>query len=145
MGWHQLVGCWLEWNGNGSLNGSVWALTVNQNLYAGGLFTNVNNDGTTLNAADYVAEYRLCVPGPIEVQNANDSGAGSLRQAIATICSGGTITFNPSLTGRTILLTSSYPLIEKTLVIDGGHLSIAIDGGRHDRIFEVTSNGDLDS
>jgi hypothetical protein len=129
--------------GNGSLNGSVWALTVNQNLYTGGLFTNVNNDGTTLNNADYIAEYRLCVPGPIEVQNTNDSGVGSLRQAIATICSGGTITFNTSLTDQTIMLASSLPSIDKTVTIDGDDLSIKVDGAGHYQIFQVTTNGVL--
>jgi hypothetical protein len=45
--------------GDGSLNGSVWALAVDSKvLYAGGMFTNVNNEGTEINHADYIAKYR---------------------------------------------------------------------------------------
>ncbi len=44
--------------GNGSLNSSVTAIAVSgSNVYAGGLFDNVKNGGTTLNAADYIAKW----------------------------------------------------------------------------------------
>jgi len=44
--------------GNGSLNDWVNALTVNgSDLYVGGRFTDVNNNGTALGAADYVAKW----------------------------------------------------------------------------------------
>jgi hypothetical protein len=46
--------------GNGSLNGEVDVLAVGgSNLYVGGRFTDVNNNGTRLTAGDYVAAYRL--------------------------------------------------------------------------------------
>jgi len=42
--------------GDGSLNGYVYALAVdNDNIYVGGSFYNVNNYGTQLNNADYIA------------------------------------------------------------------------------------------
>ena len=45
--------------GGGALNGSVWALAVSPTaLYAGGKFTNVNNEGILLDGADYIAKYR---------------------------------------------------------------------------------------
>ncbi|MBL8093282.1 MAG: hypothetical protein JNL73_03860 [Anaerolineales bacterium] len=45
--------------GNGALNGLVYALAVDAqgNLYAGGGFTNVNDNGAALPAADYLARW----------------------------------------------------------------------------------------
>src|SRR5512143_4136446 len=62
------------------------------------------------------------------VENVNDNGPGSLRQAMIDAISGDTITFNASLAGQTIVLASALPTIDKTLIIDGGAQSIAIDG-----------------
>ena len=54
--------------GNGSLNSYVYALGLTGNeLYVGGEFINVNNNGTVLNTADYIAAYGLCTD-PITVQ-----------------------------------------------------------------------------
>jgi hypothetical protein len=53
------------------------------------------------------------------VTNTNDSGAGSLRDAIANVCVGGTINFDPSLNGQTTTLTSGELLIDKDLTIAG--------------------------
>lgn len=44
--------------GNGSLNSYVYAIDVyGSNVYAGGYFTNVDNNGTVLGAADYIAKF----------------------------------------------------------------------------------------
>ncbi|MBI3172672.1 MAG: S-layer homology domain-containing protein [Chloroflexi bacterium] len=44
--------------GQGSLNGTVYALAVSgSNIYAGGNFTNVNNNGTIIAEADYLAVF----------------------------------------------------------------------------------------
>ncbi len=44
--------------GDGALNAGVSAIAVNGlNVYAGGSFINVNNGGTVLNAADYIAKW----------------------------------------------------------------------------------------
>jgi hypothetical protein len=53
----------------------------------------------------------------ITVANGNDSGPGSLRQAILSAASGDTITFAPSLT--TVTLTSGELVIDKNLTITG--------------------------
>ena len=53
------------------------------------------------------------------VTNINDTGAGSLRQAIATAASGDTINFDASLNGQTITLTSGELGINKNLTITG--------------------------
>lgn len=65
----------------------------------------------------------------ITVTNTNDSGSGSLRQAIVDVCSGGTVNFGASLAGQTIVLGSNL-IIDHDLTIDGSRLSsnIKIDG-----------------
>lgn len=49
--------------GDGSLNSVVYALAVSgSDLYVGGYFYDVNNGGTTLGAADFVAKHEINVP-----------------------------------------------------------------------------------
>ena len=73
----------------------------------------------------------------IAVTNTNDSGAGSLRQAIADAASGDTITFAPSVTGPIILTRGELP-ITTSLTIDGPASGRqAIDGSHLSRVFEV--------
>lgn len=55
------------------------------------------------------------------VANTNDSDADSLRQAIADVGSGETITFDPSLSGQTITLNGQLA-ISKSLTIDASAL-----------------------
>jgi len=74
------------------------------------------------------------------VTNTNDSGVGSLRQAIASSVSGGVINFDPSLSGQTILLASSL-IINKNITIDGAGLisRIAVSGNESVRILSIGS------
>ncbi|MBK1827292.1 right-handed parallel beta-helix repeat-containing protein [Haloferula rosea] len=88
--------------------------------------------------------------GAVEVQtaltvaNANDSGAGSLRNAIAGAAVDATITFDGSLSGETITLTSGQLVIARNLEIDGSVLGerVTIDANgvetRH-RVLEVAA------
>ena len=87
--------------------------------------------------------HETCISSSITVTNTNDSGSGSLRQAITDICSGGTIHFAASVSGKTITLASNFPPITKVLTIDGGGQSITIDGAGGYRIFNVMSTGNL--
>ena len=69
------------------------------------------------------------------VNNTGDSGAGSLRQAIADAASGDTIDF--SVTG-TILLTSG-PLSVSNKTINGpGPAALSIDGNATSRVFNLS-------
>ena len=61
-------------------------------------------------------EYRQNAAQTIVVQNANDSGTGSLREAVDTIQPNGVITFAPTVT----LIDLATPLrIQKRLIING--------------------------
>ena len=55
----------------------------------------------------------------ITVSNTNDSGPGSLRQALVDSQDGDTIDFDPSLKGQTVSVTSAELVINKSITISG--------------------------
>jgi predicted outer membrane repeat protein len=76
----------------------------------------------------------------ITVTNLNDSGAGSLRNALSTASSGDTIQFAPNLADGTLVLTNGELDITKNVTINGdidGNTSpdITIDAGGASRVF----------
>jgi hypothetical protein len=86
------------------------------------------------------ASARRAVPNPV-VTNLNDSGAGSLRQAISDADAGGTITFQAGLTGAITL--ASQLTIDKELTIQGpGANLLTISGNNAVRVFNITA-GDV--
>ena len=75
----------------------------------------------------------------ITVANLDDSGAGSLRQAIADASPGDIIDFDPSILPGTILLTTGELSISTDLTIDGPSADdLAIDGNDDSRVFNIT-------
>ncbi len=71
------------------------------------------------------------------VASTDDSGAGSLRQAIADAKPGDTITFGVK---GTIALTSGELVIDKDLTITGpGSSALTISGGQKDRVLSIKS------
>jgi predicted outer membrane repeat protein len=79
-----------------------------------------------------------CVPST--VTNLNDYDSGSLRDAIATTPAGGTVDFQPGLSG-TITLTSGELLIAKDLTIAGpGAGVITVSGNHAGRVFDVAAS-----
>jgi len=77
---------------------------------------------------------------PTTVTNLLDSGAGSLRDAIASTPTGGIIDFQAGLTG-TITLTSGELVINNKLTITGpGAGSLAISGGNTSRVFDLPAS-----
>jgi len=74
----------------------------------------------------------------ITVTNTNDSGAGSLRQALTDALDGDTINF--AVTG-TIGLTSGELLVNKSVTISGpGAGSLTVDGNANSRVFHIGSD-----
>jgi len=74
------------------------------------------------------------------VTNNADSGPGSLRQALVDIADGGTISFDSSMQGQTITLTSGSLIIGTSVTIDaGGVPNVSISGNNQFRVFNVTN------
>src|SRR6478736_6289769 len=77
----------------------------------------------------------------ITVTNTNDSGAGSLRQALADAVDGDTINFNSSLNGETITLTSGQLVVDKSVAVNGpGAFNLAVNGNAADRVFYISED-----
>src|SRR5438094_5211040 len=75
---------------------------------------------------------------PITVTNTNDSGPGSLRQALADANDGDTIDFDPSLNGQTVTLTSGQLNVDKDVAISGpGPDDLVVDGNGQSRVFYI--------
>jgi hypothetical protein len=82
-------------SGNGSLNSSVYALkTVNNDLWVGGIFVNVNNGGTVIKEADYLAVFGadLTLPTVTSINRVNATPASAASVDF-------TVTFSESVTG----------------------------------------------
>lgn len=71
------------------------------------------------------------------VDHTNDSGPGSLRDALYCVLPGGTITFAPQVTGE-IILTNSGLIVDKNVTLqEPGAGVLAISGGGAQRVFTV--------
>jgi CSLREA domain-containing protein len=80
---------------------------------------------------------------PFIVSNANNSGAGSLRDTIASAPPNSDILFDPAFFNvtRTITLTSGEIALDKSLTINGpGALLLTLSGNNVSRIFRVGFN-----
>jgi parallel beta-helix repeat protein len=77
----------------------------------------------------------------LTVINTNNSGAGSLRQAVADATSGDIIDFSAAVSGHTITLETQID-IDENITIDGSALEhqVAIIGGGSVRVFYIASS-----
>jgi hypothetical protein len=81
----------------------------------------------------------------ITVTNTNDTGAGSLRDAIASSNGTTTITFDQALAGQTITLTSGALVIPHALTISGlGADSLTISGNFSHEVFDIEASASSD-
>jgi hypothetical protein len=82
----------------------------------------------------------VTLAGTITVTNTNDSGPGSLRQAIADALPGDEIQFDPSLDRQPIVLASGQLDIDKDLTLAGrGPERTIIDANRQSRVVFIES------
>ena len=70
--------------GNGSLNGGVWAIAISgSNVYVGGHFYHVNNHGSVLPGADYIAKWNGANWSSLGDNGASNGSLNSDVQSIA--------------------------------------------------------------
>jgi beta-glucanase (GH16 family) len=85
-------------------------------------------------------QVRLNCPNEVTVINNADSGAGSLRKALGTVCVGGIVTFSDALAGQTITLLSGPLTLGKNVTIDASAApGLTISGNNSDRVSIVNA------
>jgi len=111
-----------------------------------------NNKSHRLNFLPLVAAIALALNSPVQaatftVSNTNDSGSGSLRQAVSdanALTGADKIEFDAALTGQKITLSTGEIEISDELIITGSITgdasSITIDGDNKSRIFHGKNN-----
>ena len=80
------------------------------------------------------------------VVNLNHSGPGSLRQAIADVGPGGTVTFDAALNGLVIGLGGTELVLTRDMSIDASALAsgIVIDADRDSRAFSIDNSATVE-
>ncbi|MFT3746473.1 MAG: MBG domain-containing protein [Pyrinomonadaceae bacterium] len=117
-----------------NVSGSAPTPLVNSVTVAGGGEVNTGNNGDTDSTTITSCSLNIVV------QNTNDAGAGSLRQAVIDACPGATITFAPAVTG-TIALTTGQITIDKDLNIQGpGANVLTVSGSNLSRMLSLDSH-----
>lgn len=85
---------------------------------------------------------QLAMATIITVTNTNDTGAGSLRDAVSIAVAGDTIIFDANTDGVEIMLTSGEILLNKELNITGNGMNTTIiDGSSISRVFYIDNSG----
>jgi hypothetical protein len=88
-----------------------------------------------------LAASNALVASTVTVTNTNDSGPGSLRQAISDAITGDTIDFNLSGCPCTITLTSAELVINKSVTIQGpGADQLTVSGNNATRVFNIATD-----
>jgi beta-glucanase (GH16 family) len=93
---------------------------------------------------DQVRTVQTPPPTSLVVTTLDDSGPGSLREAIMLIADGGTITFDPALAGGSIGLTSGQLSVDRSVTIDGsGAPTVTVSGSGSSRVFQVGAGAEV--
>ena len=71
------------------------------------------------------------------VTNLNDTGDGSLRQAILDTPSGGTVDFQPGLTGTIILTSGDLAILKDLTIVGPGPDLLTVSGNHASRVFNI--------
>jgi predicted outer membrane repeat protein len=78
----------------------------------------------------------------VTVQNTNDAGPGSLRQAIADAVGDETIQFDAAIAGQTIVLTTGPLMVMQPVTIEGPQTTgMTISGNGASRVMVTQANG----
>lgn len=77
------------------------------------------------------------------VSNTNDSGSGSLRDAIECALPGQTISFAVSMANKTIMINSDVLHIDKEITIDASNVPTMIIASGVPGLFEIGTSGDV--
>ncbi len=86
-----------------------------------------------------IDQLRLACSADVTVTSAADSGPGTLRKALGSVCIGGTIRFAPALAGQTITNLSELT-IGKNVTIDGSAApGLSISGNHVNRVLVFNS------
>lgn len=89
---------------------------------------------------DFVRRVPFPPPTELVVNTLDDSGEGSLREALTLIADGGTITFDPALAGGTIGLTSGQLVVDRSVTIDASAVpGIVVSGSGSSRVFQISA------
>ncbi len=95
-------------------------------------------EGGTRGGDMWLARVELEAARNVTVTTTNDSGPGSLRQLLAGLPVGGTVSFAPALAGQTIILTSGPLVLSKDVTIDAAAApGLTLSGNDADRVFIV--------
>ncbi|MFO0808470.1 MAG: choice-of-anchor Q domain-containing protein [Gemmataceae bacterium] len=144
--------------GNGSPRTATYSITAPGGTFGGednGLYTIALQSGQVANtnggfaAPATLGTFRVQIPTTYTVTNLNDTGVGSLRQAIldANANSGvpDNVVFQPGLTGTiTLTLASGQLNITDSVTITGpGSSAITVSGGAAVRVFNIGGTGIL--
>ncbi|MHA6524113.1 choice-of-anchor Q domain-containing protein [Tessaracoccus sp. G1721] len=86
-----------------------------------------------------IDDLRLACAPTMEVTTDADSGAGSLRSALGTVCAGGTITFSPDLAGATILSNAELTLGKNVTIDASAAPGVAVSGQGTNRALVVNA------
>jgi len=117
---------------SGSLNFSGTAITA---ITIGNNYTIIPGGITSANYSISYFNGTLTINNSCNavVINNQNSGTGSLREAIANVCNNGTITFVSGLNNQTITLTSGTLTIDKNIFLNDSNLTNG---------FTISGNGD---
>ncbi|MFW2332191.1 carbohydrate binding domain-containing protein [Ilumatobacter sp.] len=89
---------------------------------------------------------RTPVPPPSEVvvTTLDDSGPGSLREALSLIADDGTITFDPAVAGGTLTLTSGQLTVDRSVTVVGPPAApVTISAGGASRVVQIGAGIDV--
>ena len=94
----------------------------------------------TSHHVDLVRRTPVPPPTKLTVTSLSDSGPGSLREALSLIADDGSITFDPSLSGGTLPLTSGQLTIDSSVTVDASAAApFTISGGDTSRVLQVNA------